>query len=261
MPMPALTAHRSRLPSAGWPGAAVGILACTMLGHGAMAAAPVLADTLEQRLAACTACHASKQRSDGFFPRIAGKPAGYLYNQLINFRDGRRNYPLMTYMVDRLPDAYLHEIATYFSQQDPAPLPPVAGNASSAVRERGRQLANVGDAALRLPACSACHGAGLGGVAPAIPGLLGLSADYINAQLGAWKNRQRLAQQPDCMARIASRLAPADIAAVAGWLASQPAAPLARPASAAAPAPALPMDCGSVDSAGQPSAAIENGRR
>jgi hypothetical protein len=29
------------------------------------------------------------RRADGYYPRIAGKPAGYLYNQLLNFRDGR----------------------------------------------------------------------------------------------------------------------------------------------------------------------------
>jgi cytochrome c553 len=39
--------------------------------------------------------HAKKARC---LFRIAGKPAGYLYNQLLNFRDGRRNYPLMTYI-------------------------------------------------------------------------------------------------------------------------------------------------------------------
>ena len=32
---------------------------------------------------------------DGYYPRLAGKPAGYLYNQLVNLQQGRRNYPLM----------------------------------------------------------------------------------------------------------------------------------------------------------------------
>ncbi len=40
-----------------------------------------------------------------------------------------------------------------------------------------------------LPACIACHGRELTGMAPAIPGLAGLSADYIGAQMGAWKSR------------------------------------------------------------------------
>ncbi len=38
------------------------------------------------------------------------------------------------------------------------------------------------------------------GRAPFIPGLLGLPRDYLNAQLGAWRNGQRHASPPDCMA-------------------------------------------------------------
>jgi cytochrome c553 len=204
-------------------------------------------DTLEQRLAACNACHSRPQRADAYFPRIAGKPAGYLYHQLQNFRDGRRTYPLMTYMVGHLPDAYLREIAEYYSQQHP-PYPPAApgsaASASPAALERGRRLVREGDPGLRVPACAACHGASLNGVAPAIPGLLGLPSDYINAQLGAWKNGLRKAHAPDCMAAIATRLTPADVAAVSAWLSGQPPDAEARPQ--AAPAQPLPLDCGSV---------------
>jgi len=216
----------------------------TMPAMSALAAPARLPDTLEQRLAACTACHQAKERSDAYFPRIAGKPAGYLYNQLLNFREGRRTYPMMTYMVDHLPDAYLREIAEYFSQQHP-PYPPAPPNsATPAMLERGRVLALHGDAAKKIPACVACHGARLTGVAPAIPGLLGLPRDYINAQFGAWRNALRRAHAPDCMAEITSRLSDADVAAVSGWLAAQPADADARPESAGV-AP-LPLRCGSV---------------
>jgi len=207
----------------------------------------VLPDTLEQRVAACTACHGNKVRSDAFFPRIAGKPAGYLYNQLVNFREGRRNYPMMTYMVDHLPDAYLKEIADYFSDQHPPYPPPAAGSANSAtiaMLERGRELVQRGDAAKKIPACAACHGEQLTGVAPAIPGLVGLPADYINAQFGAWKNKVRRAHAPDCMAEIATRLSNADVAAISGWLGRQTPDAAARPATSIAMP--LPLQCGSV---------------
>jgi len=79
-----------------------------ILASGAVAQ-DILPDTITQRVAACFACHGKEGRaaSDGFYPRIAGKPAGYLFNQLINFREGRRTYPLMMYMVDHQSDAYL----------------------------------------------------------------------------------------------------------------------------------------------------------
>ncbi len=203
----------------------------------------VLPDTMEQRLLACTSCHAKKDVNDAFFPRISGKPAGYLYNQLRNFQEGRRQYPLMTYMVDHLPDAYLHEIAAHFAAQH-LPAPPVQkSDASQAVLERGRVLVMQGDAALKVPACIACHGDKLTGVAPAIPGLLGLPRDYVNAQFGAWRTKVRRAYAPDCMATIAERLSLADVSAITSWLGTQQAAPDARPASAIARP--LPIACGS----------------
>ncbi|MES2898740.1 MAG: cytochrome c4 [Pseudomonadota bacterium] len=203
----------------------------------------VLPDTMAQRVLACTSCHAKKDVNDQFFPRISGKPAGYLYNQLINFRDGRRQYPLMTYMVEHLPEAYLLEIATHFAAQH-LPAPPIQPtDASAAVLERGRVLVMQGDTSLKVPACIACHGDKLTGVAPGIPGLAGLPRDYVNAQFGAWRNKVRRAHAPDCMADIANRLSLADVSAVSSWLGLQAVAPDARPASAIARP--LPLKCGS----------------
>ncbi|XLZ72194.1 c-type cytochrome [Massilia sp. SR12] len=209
----------------------------------AAAAAPgKLPDTMEQRVAACMACHKANEQGDAFFPRIAGKPATYLYNQLLNFKQGRRHYPMMTYMVEQLPDAYLREIAQYFSEQHAPYPPPAPTSATPQMIERGRVLVHQGDPARKVPACVACHGAAMTGLAPAIPGLIGLPRDYINAQFGAWRNQKRKAHAPDCMAAVANRLSDADVAAVSGWLAAQPADPSARPATAL-PKP-LPMECG-----------------
>ncbi|MDB5869129.1 MAG: putative cytochrome c, partial [Polaromonas sp.] len=189
----------------------------------AMAAAP-FEDTMAQRTLACTACHGPQGRAapDGYYPRLAGKPAGYLYNQLINFREGRRHYGLMTQLIDPLSDAYLLEIAQYFSSLKvpyPAPLP---STAPAEVLRRGQQLAMQGDAGRKLPACVQCHGQAMTGVAPNIPGLLGLPRDYLNAQLGAWKAGQRRAHAPDCMKEVVARLSPEEINAVASWVAAQP---------------------------------------
>jgi cytochrome c553 len=208
---------------------------------GAHAAPP---DALAPRLAACTACHGAEGRAtaDGYYPRIAGKPAGYLYNQLRAFREGRRAVPSMTWMVDPLPDPYLREIAAHFAAQHPPYAPPVAPAAPAATLERGRRIVAQGDAARGIPACVACHGEAMLGVEPAIPGLLGLPRDYLNAQLGAWREGTRRAVAPDCMATIARRLAAEDVAALTAWLAAQPVPAGAR---AAAPASArLPLDCG-----------------
>ena len=188
------------------------------------AAPPPFEDTIAQRTQACTACHGKEGRaaSDGYYPRIAGKPAGYLYNQLLNFREGRRHYGLMAQMVDPLSDAYLMEIAQYFSQLDlpyPAPQP---ANVTAEVLRRGQALVQQGDAARNVPACVQCHGTALTGVAPNTPGLLGLPRDYLNAQLGAWRTGQRRAHAPDCMGTVARQLSPDEVNAAASWLAAQP---------------------------------------
>jgi cytochrome c553 len=203
-------------------------------------------DTIAQRALACTACHTleGKNTSEGYYPRIAGKPAGYLYNQLIHFREGRRTWPLMTYMVDHLSDDYLREMAEYFSQLHPpypAPQPP---NVSTATLERGRTLALQGDPGKNIPACVACHGKNLMGLTPNLPGLIGLPRDYLNAQFGNWKNGTRRAAAPDCMAQIAARITVEEISAVSAWLAAQPVPADAAPGSGANVK--LPLSCGTV---------------
>lgn len=186
--------------------------------------APLRPDTMAARVAACTACHGAQGRAgtDGYYPRLAGKPQEYLYHQLLNFRDDRRQYRPMTHLLSGLPDDYLREMAAYFSEQHVPYPPPVRPDVSAATLEAGRKLALDGDAARGLPACASCHGATLGGVLPAIPGLLGLPRDYIGSQIGGWKNGLRRAAEPDCMADISNKLTPADIGALAAWLSARP---------------------------------------
>ncbi len=222
---------------------------------------------MAQRMQACTTCHGAgvtasvgRTQNEAYFPRIAGKPAGYLYNQLLNFRDGRRHYGLMVGMVEHLSDAYLMEMAQYFAALDlpyAPPLPPRAGT-PPATLARGQALATQGDAARGLPACTACHGTALMGVAPALqpgkgnrpsmPALLGLPRDYLVGQLGAWQTGQRRAHAPDCMGRIARLLKPQDIDALTTWLAAQSVPAAAQGGSKPAPGlpAAMPENCGGV---------------
>ncbi len=211
----------------------------------AFAAVAPEADGMARRMQACTPCHGKEGRatSDGYFPRIAGKPSGYLYAQLLNFREGRRGNPAMGHLVQHLNDDYLREIADWFASQDlPYPAPQTRGG-DPAMLARGRQLAEQGDAARQLPACAACHGVALMGALPGMPGLLGLPRDYLLSQLGAWKAGQRHAVAPDCMRVVTQRLTDADASAVALWLSSLPVLPGSKPDLAVARP--VPLDCGS----------------
>lgn len=207
----------------------------------AFAQAP--ASDMTPRVAACVTCHGRDGQAthSGYFPRIAGKPAGYLYEQLRNFRDGRRLQPAMNHLLTNLSDAYLREMAEYFAAlRYPYPAP-AASDQSAEVLAHGRTLVFEGDSARGLPACASCHGAALTGVEPGIPGLLGLPRLYIASQLGAWLTHERRALAPDCMAEVGRLLQPADIQAVAGWLSAQPMPAVTQ--AAAAPAHPLPRPC------------------
>jgi cytochrome c553 len=219
-------------------------------GAGAFSAAqaqsqPQAPDTMEARVQGCTACHGSQgQGTDNdYFPRLAGKPAEYLFNQLQNFREGRRKYPPMNYLVTYLSDEYLHEIAEYFSKQRPPYPQPTKATVSADTLARGKQIVLNGDSAKNIPACAACHGSALTGMEPAIPGLVGLHQDYMSAQLGAWRSGSRHAKAPDCMHEIATRLTDDDVNAAAAWLATQPAPQ--NPVPAPARSMKTPLACGS----------------
>jgi cytochrome c553 len=213
---------------------------------------PSFAQSTAKRMQACTTCHGAgvtatvgRTANEVYFPRIAGKPAGYLYNQLLNFRDGRRHYGLMVGLVEHQSDAALGEMAQYFALLQlpyPEPVAPPAGT-TAAVMQRGQQLALRGDLAKGMPACASCHSTALLGVEPAIPSLLGLPRDYMAGQLGAWQTGMRKAQAPDCMGQIARKLSPDDVNAVVTWLAAQPVPPAAKASSLNT---ALPIPCGGV---------------
>lgn len=202
-------------------------------------------DTMQARLLGCAACHGQhgEGTSNDYFPRLAGKPAQYLYNQLSAFHIGRRHYPPMNYLLEFQQDSYLRAMADYYAEQlPPAQAAPVS-IADKAVLDRGQNLVAHGAPDRGIPPCSACHGPALTGMEPAIPGLLGLKPSYISAQLGAWRYGTRTAIEPDCMQIVAGHLTEADVTAVAAWLASQPVDPTARPLSQNSLH--MPLRCGS----------------
>jgi cytochrome c553 len=202
-------------------------------------------DTMEARVQACASCHGAlgQGTSNNYFPRLAGKPAGYLYNQLVAFRSGRRRYPPMNYLLEFQPDAYLRAMANYFAEQRPPQPPPVIPIVSIDLLALGQTLALHGDPNRGIPACSGCHNPSFTGMEPAIPGLLGLQPDYISAQLGAWRYGTRTAIAPDCMQIVAGRLTETDVTAAAAWLSTLPAPANAAPVMRGTLA--MPLPCGS----------------
>lgn len=182
-------------------------------------------DTLAERVKACTICHGAedKHSRDAYYPRIAGKLEGYLFNQLRHFRDGRRYYQPMAILLENMSDEYLQEIARYFAALNLPYSPPESITLQLSEANLAEKLVYSGDLKRNIPACSACHGKDLMGTAPFVPGLLGLHSTYLTAQLGGWHSGGLIRGKiTNCMADIAKKLTYEEINAVAKWLATQP---------------------------------------
>jgi cytochrome c553 len=208
-------------------------------------AQPAVEDSMQERVLACTPCHGVQGggTNNDYFPRLAGKPSGYLFNQLVAFRDGRRKYAPMNYLLEYQPDAYLQRMADHFAaERAPLPRSPVS-DVSREVLARGQSLATQGDPTSGVPACAGCHNPSLTGMEPGIPGLVGLRPNYITAQLGAWRYGTRTAAAPDCMQIVAGHLTEPDVAAAAAYLSSLPIP--ADPVPVARGTLAMPLACGS----------------
>jgi cytochrome c553 len=223
------------------------VLVCVLAACASLPAWGQVQNTMAQRMQACVVCHGKEGRATdtGYFPRIAGKPAGYLFNQMKNFQEGRRSNPTMNHLLQYMSDDYLHAIAQYFSELD-LPYPPARTDELTAAQQGlAEQLVLKGAPERQIPACVSCHGDSMAGRQPAMPGLLTLPAGYLVSQLDGWRSGERKAKAPDCMATVAKRLSAEEVTVVARWLSAQTLPVGTHPQAASSEA--LPIRCGSVE--------------
>ena len=195
------------------------------VSHGAV----IVAQGTAAGAPACAQCHGLTGGSDasGAFPRLAGQPAAYLSRQLQDFKSGARANAIMSPIASALSPDDAADVSAYFASLDP-PFPILAAPDPNLVK-KGRDLAEAGDPAKRIPACAACHGKGGTGEPPTIPYLGGQYANYTAFQLQMWRKGFRR-NSPEAMGLIASKLDDHEIEAIAAYYQQ------ARQPSPAAPA-------------------------
>ena len=164
----------------------------------------------------CQSCHGSQgNSSSATFPRLNGQQADYIASQLKNFRDHSRTDPharaYMWGMASQLDDATIDGLAKYFASQKPSQ--PQGGGDLAA---EGKKIFMDGVDAQNIPACQACHGEhGEGnGV---IPRLAGQHADYLKAQMEAFRSTLR---ESDVMHANTKEMTDRQIEALASYLAN-----------------------------------------
>lgn len=169
----------------------------------------------------CAACHAGDGNSPApANPKIAGQISEYLHKQLVDFKaqGGKkpaRESPIMMGMVANLSEADMKGLAAYYSGQKLKPAAAADKNLAAA----GQRLWRGGNAATGVPACAGCHGPAGAGMPAQYPRIAGQYADYIAAQLKAFKDGAR-ANDPNGMMRgVAARLTDQEIRAVAEYAA------------------------------------------
>jgi len=178
------------------------------------AAAPDPAKGATISASVCAACHTNDgSRGSPANPIIQGQHPDYLVKQLAEFKAGQRNNPVMRAMASPLSEADMKNVAAFYASKQPKP-----GFA------KNKELVAVGEKIYRggiadrsVPACSGCHGPSGAGIPAQYPRLAGQHADYVEAQLVAFRGGVR--RNNPAMAAIAAKLNDREIKAVADYVA------------------------------------------
>jgi cytochrome c553 len=169
----------------------------------------------------CAACHAADGNSTApANPKIAGQIPEYLHKQLMDFKaqGGKkpaRESPIMMGMVANLSEADMKGLAAFYGGQK---LKPAAASDKNLVAA-GQRLWRGGNAATGVPACAGCHGPAGAGMPAQYPRIAGQYADYVAAQLKAFKEGGRSNDPNGMMRGVAARLTDREIRAVAEYAA------------------------------------------
>jgi cytochrome c553 len=203
--MPALDAVASAfsLPGADMRSLAIGAIVA------GLAALPLAAQPLEERLPTCFACHGENGTSQlPETPSLGAQPAFYATVQLLMFRDRLRVSEPMNEMTKGLSDADLQKGADIISKLPPPQ--PVADTPDSGRMERGRALAEQ-------HRCNFCHQSDYAGHEN-VPRLAGQREDYLLKALRGYKDNSRYAYDAQ-MSDVVYPLKDGDFADLAYFLA------------------------------------------
>lgn len=172
-------------------------------------------------LTACSRCHdtAGAAPPSPYVPHIGGQNEAYLRRALHEYRDDSRQSGFMEPVADDLDDEQIDRLAAYYASLPPSPRQPPRPS-SPQLREQGRQLAEQGDRARKVPACLSCHGAN---GRSDYPRLAGQSEQYIRRQLQVWRRGGRhKTPHGAMMSVVAKRLTDQQVEAAASFFAGRP---------------------------------------
>lgn len=187
-----------------------------LMGMSGLAYAEGDAEAGKSKAAVCAGCHGADGNSAvAAFPKLAGQNVKYLVKQMNDIKSGARPVPAMTGLLDGASEQDMQDIAAYFSSQFAS-----IGAADKALVELGEKVYRAGTKESGVSACTACHSpTGKGNAMAGFPALSGQHADYIAAQLRAFREGERTNDGDSKMMRsVAFRLTNKEIDAVASYI-------------------------------------------
>lgn len=181
----------------------------------ALASGSALADG-KAKAAPCAACHGMDGNSPNpIWPNLAGQHPDYIAKQIMDFKSGARQDPLMAPQAALLAtDEDVAEVAEYFASQTQK-----EGTAKEEMVALGQSVYRAGNGASGVTACQACHGpAGMGVPAAKFPRISGQHADYVAKQLKAFRDGTRANDPNSMMGMVAAKMTDEEIAAVSQYV-------------------------------------------
>ena len=189
------------------------VIAAGLLSAAGAHAAGDAAKGSEMATTVCVACHGADGNSAiAMYPKLAGQHPEYLIKQLKDFKSGARSNPVMGGMVANLTEEDMANLAAYFGAQAATG----GAAASNGPGSLGEQVYKGGIAARHIPACAACHSPNGAGIPVQFPRLAGQHAEYVAAQLTAFRSGAR--GNAMMMRQISATLSDEEIAAVADYI-------------------------------------------
>jgi cytochrome c553 len=174
-----------------------------------LAAGPVAADAVQDRLPACLACHGDKGQSvTPQTPSLGAQQKDYVLVQLFMFREKLRSVEIMNQMAQGLSDDDLRAFAEAIAKL-PAPAP-VTDAADAARIARAQAL-------VTQHRCNFCHAPNLAGQAQ-VPRIADQREDYLLKTLREYKSNTRHGYDT-AMAEVVAPLRDQDFADLAYYLA------------------------------------------
>jgi len=162
----------------------------------------------------CSACHAvDGTRGAPGFPILQGQHQEYLAKQLTEFKSGARKNAVMTGMAAPLTPEDIQNVAAFYASKKA----PTGASKNKDMVAAGEKIYRGGIAKKQVAACAGCHSPNGAGMPVQYPRLAGQHADYIKAQLTAFRQGDRANSAQ--MTAIAANLSDKEIEALSDYIA------------------------------------------